>query len=159
MSPKRPVVHSLQLKHRRMICRPPLSAPRVEEAAPVAASTEEELDGYVAPRAPGAGTPSPEALARLNAAVSKVPARNEAPTAAPTQPIAESGEKPRFGINSLINRMTGHAEARVTPPQQPVRCVNNPQSVRQQAQPAPVESADAEEEQIEIPAFLRRQAN
>ncbi|WP_371223396.1 cell division protein FtsZ [Roseovarius sp. 2305UL8-3] len=137
---------------------PPAYTPRVEEAAPVAASGEDDLDGFVAPRAPGAGTPSPEALARLNAAVSKVPSRSDAPAAVPTQPAADAGEKPRFGINSLINRMTGHAGDGDAPAAaRPVR--QQPPVSGQQAQPAPVESADAEEDQIEIPAFLRRQAN
>ncbi len=137
---------------------PPAYTPRVEEAAPVAASVEDDLDGFVAPRAPSAGTPSPEALARLNAAVSKVPSRGEAPASAPVRPAADTGEKPRFGINSLINRMTGHAgEGEAPVAARPAR--QQPPVSGQQAQPAPVESADAEEDQIEIPAFLRRQAN
>ncbi len=136
---------------------PPAYTPRAEEAVPVAAHPDDDLDGYVAPRAPAAGTPSPEALARLNAAVGKVPSRSyqPAPTSAPQN---ESEERPRFGINSLINRMTGHAGEHAAPaPARPVR--QQPPVSGQQAQPAPVESADAEEDQIEIPAFLRRQAN
>ena len=63
-----------------------------------------------------------------------------------SQPMAE---KPRFGINSLINRMTGHAEEVAAPA---------PQPLREQPQANPVQ-ADADNEKIEIPAFLRRQAN
>ena len=142
---------------------PPAYSAPVEEA-PVAASVEEdELDGFIAPRAPAPGTPSPDALARLNAAVGRSAARGgEAPnpqaSAAPENPARESAERPRFGINSLINRMTGHSadhegsQASRTSRQQP------PVS-SQQAQPAPVEEEEREEDRIEIPAFLRRQAN
>jgi cell division protein FtsZ len=102
-------------------------------------------EAFVAPRAPTAGTPSPEAMARLQAAVSRAPGQQ--PVAAPA--VAE-GERPRFGINSLINRMTGAAaEAQ-------------PQREQPQVTPIheePVADADPEQERIEIPAFLRRQAN
>jgi cell division protein FtsZ len=65
----------------------------------------------------------------------------------------QAPERQRFGINSLLNRMTGHAaeaEAPRQPRQQP--------SVQAQ-QPARIEPEDDRDEQIEIPAFLRRQAN
>jgi cell division protein FtsZ len=78
----------------------------------------------------------------------------QAPRAAAPAPAAPrpAPEKPRFGIGSLINRMAGNTEAqadRNPPPRQ---------------QP-PVTSYDdepelsADQERIEIPAFLRRQAN
>jgi len=60
----------------------------------------------------------------------------------------------------LINRMTGHADAEAAP-QRPVR-----QQPQVQARPAAVASApvshdpaEADQDRIEIPAFLRRQAN
>ncbi len=97
-----------------------------------------------------AGTPSPEAMARLQAAVQKVPAHQTRPGMATHNPQ----DKPRFGINSLINRMTGHqGEA----PQERSATVT-----RQQPQMRPVEAdpePNPEQEKIEIPAFLRRQAN
>jgi cell division protein FtsZ len=101
-------------------------------------------------------SPSAEALARLNAAVSNTPAREAqpAPTAAPAPQAPEAAERPRFGINSLIGRMTGGAE-------QSERSA--PAAMRQQP---PVQEAyddeqstNAEQDRIEIPAFLRRQAN
>ena len=66
---------------------------------------------------------------------------------------AAPDDKPRFGINSLINRMTGHGGQEAPRParQQP------PMQAARSAQPAPREQE--EEDQIEIPAFLRRQAN
>ena len=109
---------------------------------------------YVAPQAPAPGQPSAEALARLNAAVSNTPAREAQPT--PTAALApEQAERPRFGINSLIGRMTGGTE-------QSERSA--PAAMRQQ-QPSVQEAYDdeqstnAEQDRIEIPAFLRRQAN
>jgi len=112
---------------------------------------ETEASQFVAPRPPEAGRPSPEAMARLQAAVQKVP--TNAPLDASAHEPQPAADKPRFGINSLINRMTGHGEEGQE---------QNEQSYRQQP---PVQSheaeveADPEQERIEIPAFLRRQAN
>ncbi|SEL02907.1 cell division protein FtsZ [Roseovarius nanhaiticus] len=141
---------------------PPAYAPRAMD------EEEDDLDAYVAPRAPAPGTPSPEALARLHHAVGNAASRR--PEGAQTaqqraatqqqqpreqQPQPQS-ERPRFGINSLLNRMTGHGqegEASRQPRQQP--------SVQAQApaQQRAAEPEDERDEQIEIPAFLRRQAN
>ena len=68
-------------------------------------------------------------------------------------PAPKPAERPRFGIGSLINRMAGGAAEQ---PQE------RPQASRQQP---PVTAYDdeqelsADQERIEIPAFLRRQAN
>ncbi|MBM1557364.1 cell division protein FtsZ [Sulfitobacter mediterraneus] len=126
--------------------------PRQEE------SLEAEPDTFVAPRAPAPGTPSPEALARLRAAAQKAaPEQQQAPAAAPQ--AAPQAEKPRFGINSLINRMTGHAEGEAQ--QRPARQQPQmqPQHGQAAAAPQPQETSDPDQERIEIPAFLRRQAN
>ncbi|WP_104019434.1 cell division protein FtsZ [Roseovarius nitratireducens] len=144
---------------------PPAYQPRAEEAVASGQTDmeiEEELDAFLAPRAPAPGTPSPEAMQRLQVAVSKVPsqaaARQQQPAAseqapAPSGDGAAPDDKPRFGINSLINRMTGHGGQEAPRParQQP------PMQAARSAQPAPREQE--EEDQIEIPAFLRRQAN
>ncbi|MCX7300545.1 MAG: cell division protein FtsZ [Rhodobacterales bacterium] len=131
---------------------PPAYRPRAEPVM------EEGPESFVAPRAPAPGTPTPEALARLKAAVSRAP-EPRAPLAdprpaatAPAAPTraAEGGERPRFGINSLINRMTGQqAEAAQAPARQ------QPQVSTQREEPR----TDSDQERIEIPAFLRRQAN
>jgi cell division protein FtsZ len=105
-------------------------------------SGQQAGDAFMAPQP---GTPTPEAMDRLRAAVSRQPA-SPAPAAQPAEP---AGEKPRFGINSLIGRMTGSAE-------------EAPQPARQQPQVnaiQPSAEVDPEQEKIEIPAFLRRQAN
>ncbi len=125
-------------------------------AAPAPAAFDSDPGAFVAPRARLTGQPSPEALARLQAAASKVPPRAAAPAAAPRAaaapaPAARPAEKPRFGIGSLINRMAGHSEA-----------ADRASAARQQP---PVTGYDdepelsADQERIEIPAFLRRQAN
>ncbi|MCB1363454.1 MAG: cell division protein FtsZ [Rhodobacteraceae bacterium] len=112
------------------------------------------LESFVAPRAPAPGTPSPEATARLQAAVRNAP---QARAAHPqSQPRAQ--EKPRFGFNNLINRMTGHvgdtpsgAAAQPARQQPPVHRADS--RIREEAE------GDTEQDRIEIPAFLRRQAN
>ncbi len=110
-----------------------------------------------APVAPAAqrmgspGTPSPETLARLQAAVRKTPSAQSAAAPGGHDP---HGRQQRFGINSLINRMTGH-EAQ--------RPAERAATLSRQHQPAAAAPAEdeyaAEDERIEIPAFLRRQAN
>jgi cell division protein FtsZ len=123
----------------------------------------DEAAAFVAPRPRQPGAPSPEALARLQAAVSKSPAQYgqqrpapaQQPAMAPRAPAApaEQATRPRFGIGSLINRMAGGGHGDVA---------ERPAPARQQP---PVTSYDeeqelsADQERIEIPAFLRRQAN
>ncbi len=140
---------------------PPAYQPRVAEFEPQPEVAEPAPESFVAPRAAAAGTPSPEALQRLQAAVQNVPSakqrmaasRADVEEAAPAQ-RAEAHDRPRFGFNRLIDRMTGHAADTPAQParQQPV--------MRQADATAPAhEEADPDQERIEIPAFLRRQAN
>ena len=102
---------------------------------------------------------SPEAIARLQAAVNRpgaAPAKFSRPAAAPAPapapaPAAQGAAKPRFGIGSLINRMAGHLEANPTAPaartQPPVTAYDDDHDM------------GSDQDRIEIPAFLRRQAN
>ncbi|MBU2992940.1 cell division protein FtsZ [Octadecabacter sp. 1_MG-2023] len=119
--------------------------PRAEPA-----EIEAPTDAFVAPQRPAVGTPSQETLDRLRTAAAR-----SAP-AAPEMAAAESEDeaKPRMGgLNSLISRMTGHAEGGAKErPQPPVA------TLREEA-PAPAAEVDPDQERIEIPAFLRRQAN
>ena len=140
----------------------PAPQPRVQRAMP---QVSDDASSFVAPRgrAPSGqpGSPSPETMARLAAAVSKAPPRGSAVSqqrpAAPAQQAprqaAPAEQRPRFGIGSLINRMAGHAEQPEPRPQ--------PQPQRNQQQVAYEEDQEQspEQERIEIPAFLRRQAN
>ena len=117
----------------------------VYQPAPEVAAQENHEAGFVAPKAPVAGTPTPQALERLHAAVQNAPRQNALNV--PRAALAE--EKPRFGINSLLNRMTGQAlEPGVD---------SSEKLAEQGADPEIQSSADADK--IEIPAFLRRQAN
>ncbi|UWQ80448.1 cell division protein FtsZ [Leisingera sp. S132] len=156
---------------------PPAYQPQVPEFRPQADVAETPQAAFVAPKAPAPGTPSPQALERLQAAAQRVqqpqaqqmqsqqPMRPAAPAAqAPQQPQTQQqpeGQR-RFGLNSLIHRMTGSNDAPAAKQQ--------PQAVRQQpsmhahapaAQPQQMQQqqADPDQERIEIPAFLRRQAN
>ncbi|MDO9640012.1 MAG: cell division protein FtsZ [Pseudotabrizicola sp.] len=139
----------------------PAYRPQPAAAAPSrGVPMHDDAAAFVAPRPRAAGTPSPEALARLQAAVSRGPGQSAAsrPAAAAPQPAAaqKAAEqaRPRFGIGSLINRMAGGGHEQ--------QAADRPAPARQQP---PVTSYDeepelsADQERIEIPAFLRRQAN
>ena len=99
-----------------------------------------------------------ESLGLLVTAVGRSPGQQPQPRAAePAAPreAAASGEKSRFGINSLINRMTGSGSEGAQGGARPAR-----QQPPVQSRQAPQEDAyEDEDDQIEIPAFLRRQAN
>ena len=118
-------------------------------ARPMPAPLDNDAAEFVAPRPRAPGTPSPEALARLKAAASRVPP-TPAPRMAPP-PAPRPAEKSRFGIGSLINRMAGALDA---PTERPV-ARQQPQVTSYDDEP----DMHADQERIEIPAFLRRQAN
>ena len=102
-----------------------------------------------APVAPG--TPTPEAMARLRAAVERVPETTEPRMSRPFgEPAAPA--KGKFGINSLINRMTGQGDSAASEPRASAPSLNQ-QSFETD------ETGSEADERIEIPAFLRRQAN
>ncbi len=129
----------------------PAYRPQPAPFEPSLDAVESSSDEYASPN-PTVGMPSPEALARLKAATQRASGAPEpAPAAAPA-------EKSRFGINSLINRMTGHSEQAA--PAEP-----RIQPTVQRAAPSPTPHASAapreaeDQDRIEIPAFLRRQAN
>lgn len=137
---------------------PPAYQPQ-QPAPQMHAPADNDMDpsAFVAPRPRPAGTPSPEALGRLRDAVTKTAPNARAPmapaaparAAAPAPAPAPEG-KARFGIGSLINRMSGSAEASERPalrPQPPVTAYDEEPDM------------NPEQERIEIPAFLRRQAN
>ena len=124
-------------------------------ARPAPAAIEADASDFVAPRRSAVGTPSPEALARLREAVSKTPSPQTRAAAPAPAPRAEEQPRARFGLGSLIGRMAGGATAADPAPQ--------PQAPRMQPQPpshaAYDDEQDHEQDRIEIPAFLRRQAN
>jgi cell division protein FtsZ len=140
----------------------PQQQANVAPRQPAPSAHDADAAAFVAPRPRQPGTPSPEALARLQAAVSRAPMQaSRQPAAAQTPPQAARNnpavQKPaaerRFGIGGLISRMSGGSSEPQAERQPPAR------------QQPPVTSYDEEpelssdQERIEIPAFLRRQAN
>ncbi len=136
------------------------------------------------------GEPSREVMERLEKAMRNSPEggaaapQATAPAGPQPRPVAApraQPERPRFAINSLINRMTGEPkpqaaaerpaapEQRVAPaeraaaerPAAPERIAAAPQPQRRAAPMPDYEDEDemSGENRIEIPAFLRRQAN
>jgi len=109
------------------------------------------------------GTPSPETLQRLRAAVEKQPENGRAPlrhaqAVAPVAPPVDN--RPRFGgLSSLIGRMTGHG-AEVAPTgtrsQPPMQGTPSGRPVYGDPRESDPHAAD---DRVELPAFLRRQAN
>ena len=127
---------------------PPLySEPVAEEA---------EAETFVAPKAPLAGTPSEKGMERLRSAVQNSSGYNDAETSPDED--QDQAEKPRFGIGSLINRMSGNdtEKSRSSMLKQSAA----PEfSASAEAQEEVAQTVDPEQERIEVPAFLRRQAN
>jgi len=144
---------------------PPVYQPQVPAFEPQVEVSEAEAAqaAFVAPKAPAPGTPSPETMIRLRNAATKIAdaAHRSVPVQEPV--AAQSGaRKPGFGIGSLIGRMTGQGadvpaeRSAMTHRQQP------PVNQSQPAAPAQTQAGPESEEgqeRIEIPAFLRRQAN
>jgi cell division protein FtsZ len=144
--------------------RPQAPAPQPSLVRSAPAAIEADAGDFVAPRPRTAGQPSPEALARLQAAVSRPAASGNAarfqrptPVSAPAPapaPQAAAAAKPRFGIGSLINRMAGHLEASTAPIPAPASRTQPPVTAFDDDH-----EIDNDQDRIEIPAFLRRQAN
>ncbi|WP_116133845.1 cell division protein FtsZ [Tropicimonas sp. IMCC34043] len=143
---------------------PPAYQPQASD--PVVLMTDEEIAAEAAQaaqteqrRVAAPGTPTPEALQRLRAAVNKA-APNDPRLAARTAEDA-AGEKRGFGIGSLIHRMSGQHEMPerpvAAPRQQPPHL--RPAQGRAQTAFEDDPETDPDNDRIEIPAFLRRQAN
>jgi len=117
---------------------------------------EPEPEAFVAPKPPLAGTPSEKGMERLRSAVQNSGGYNTS-SAAPEED-QDQAEKPRFGIGSLINRMSGNDadKSRFGLRKQPSPPAF---STRSEAPAEETQPADPEQERIEVPAFLRRQAN
>ena len=113
----------------------PVEAPLMEDGLPAPAYQPQAEQPMAAPQdvaaqasqRPAPGTPTPEALARLERVTGRapgsmsghVPGEARVARAAP-EPVAEdTSERPRFGINTLINRMANAAPGAETPAQQP----------------------------------------
>jgi cell division protein FtsZ len=140
---------------------PPAYQPQVPAFEPQVETAEAEMApaAFVAPKAPAPGTPSPETMARLREAATRHAGAAQRSVPAQEPVAAQSGaRKPNFGIGSLIGRMTGHGAD--TPAERDAAPLRQPPPVSQ-GEPAaqPRAESDDGQERIEIPAFLRRQAN
>jgi cell division protein FtsZ len=102
------------------------------------------------------GTPSQQTLDRLRAAVSKSP-NNQALSSQPmvASKNKEAKDKPRFGIGSLINKMAGTNSAEPIQNEAPKARLD----ISENKNNVEMDEADNHKEKIEVPAFLRRQAN
>ena len=95
-------------------------------------------------------TPSQETLARLRAAVTKEPNQLDNPEVIEEK---EDYERPKFGISSLISRMSRSESMKLGSGVSR----NDPNLGSNNAEERDLE--DLKQEKIEVPAFLRRQAN
>jgi len=132
---------------------PPAYQPEPEEAAPMRLEVEDE-DEFVAPQPRKIGETSPETLSRLQRAATRSSSAEKAEAALrlepeQEQPASDPGRK-GLGLNNLINRMAGGDSEERAQRQQPPMFADE----EKEAEAKPSEDGD-----IEIPAFLRRQAN
>jgi len=137
----------------------PAYQPQVPAFEPQTENDERAPEDFVAPAAPAMGTPSPETMIRLRNAATAA-SKVAAPVAPAQEPHVEQagGRKPRSSIGSLINRMTGHGSD--TPAERTAATLRQQPPISHGEAPAqPKSDSDADQDRIEIPAFLRRQAN
>jgi len=137
---------------------------RREPAQPAMLNVREDA-GFIAPRAPQNAAPrgqaSPETLERLRRAVEHKGERQQ-PAPQPAEPVRAPSRM--AGLGRMLERMAGHADA--SAPKPPAASiserVNERVAVRARQQDADFDdlaSPDAAGDNVEIPAFLRRQAN
>jgi len=89
----------------------------------------------------------------LRAAVAKVPEAEEEQEAEVEEVEAPQEAQGRFAINNLINRMTGHG------PNTEVAVARRQPPLHEQQVQTYEDINEEEVDRVEIPAFLRRQAN
>jgi cell division protein FtsZ len=131
--------------------QPEVESEPLPQAAAAAESAAMRNGAFIAPKPADAGGPRPAPLTQ-----SVVP-----PAAA-----KEAAPKPKGRMPSLIERVTGVGRARATPPEPrpPVQPAKPVAPAATQPRLAPLEPDDRpnlskEEDLLDIPAFLRRQAN
>lgn len=130
-------------------------------------SVNDDAADFVAPKAAG-GEPSPQVLDRLRRAVEHSGERQQA-ARAPQQPAEEPhrSQSRMSGLGRMLERMAGHQENGAQPATKPASSsiaerVNQRVAARDRQQEADFDdlaSPDNADDNVEIPAFLRRQAN
>ena len=136
---------------------------RKEPAQPAMLNVKEDA-GFIAPRAPqgvSRGQASPETLERLRRAVEHKGERQQAPAPQPQEPARPQSRM--AGLGRMLERMAGHADHSAKPPAASIsERVNERVAVRARQQETDFDdlaSPDSAQDNVEIPAFLRRQAN
>ena len=132
---------------------------------PLAMLNVKEDAGFIAPRAPqGAsrGQATPETLERLRRAVEHKGERQPQPAPQPAEPVRTQSRM--AGLGRMLERMAGHSDASAPKPAASSisERVNERVAVRARQQETDFDdlaSPDAAQDNVEIPAFLRRQAN
>lgn len=153
--------------------RPAYQPETRQPAQPQANPLTGDSGSFTAPRrAPGAaGTPSDAVMQRLAAAVQKAPERQAAaqqgrPAQAALQPAPETSrlQGRMGGLSRMLERISGHGEAAEKPAASTIaeRVSERVQARRSGGLDAGFDdlgSPERGEDNVEIPAFLRRQAN
>ncbi|MBW7057355.1 cell division protein FtsZ [Paracoccus bogoriensis] len=122
---------------------------------------EDDASAFVAPRAPRPGQPAPEVMDRLRRAVEH---HGQTTRPAAVQPQPQQSSSRMSGLGRMLERMAGHGgEGAAKPPAASIaERVSERVAVRARQQEADFDdlaSPDNVKDNVEIPAFLRRQAN
>ncbi|MAN55445.1 MAG: cell division protein FtsZ [Paracoccus sp. (in: a-proteobacteria)] len=139
-------------------------------ARPAAVRIDEPSESFFAPRAastPARGEPAPEVLDRLRKAVAHGGERRAQQAAAqqPQHQDAARGQSRMAGLGRMLERMAGHGEqggASKPAASSIAERVSDRVAARARQQDADFDdlaSPDSAQDDVEIPAFLRRQAN
>lgn len=149
---------------------PPAYQPK-EQTRAAAVRMDDDSTDFVAPRPPagGRGQPGPEVMERLRRAVEHHGERQQQQprAAAKEQPVEAPRNQSRMaGLGRMLERMAGHGDQPAAAPKPPASSiserVNERVAVRARQQEADFDdlaSPDSAQDNVEIPAFLRRQAN
>ncbi|RMC36415.1 cell division protein FtsZ [Paracoccus alkanivorans] len=147
---------------------PPAWQSRPQSRAAAAVQIEDDASGFVAPKPAGGdrGQPKPEVLERLRKAVEHQGERQAArqPQARP-ETEASRVQSRMSGLGRMLERMAGHNDqgGQAKPAAASIaERVNERVAVRARQQEADFDdlaSPDNGDDNVEIPAFLRRQAN
>lgn len=142
----------------------PAYQPR-ENPRQTAVRIEDDASDFVAPRAPRPGQPAPEVMDRLRRAVENHGQNARGASTPQQQPQSDPrGQNRMSGLGRMLERMAGHGGDQTgKPPAASIsERVNERVAVRARQQETDFDdlaSPDAAQDNVEIPAFLRRQAN
>ncbi|MBU3030447.1 cell division protein FtsZ [Paracoccus marinaquae] len=145
----------------------PAYQPARDVARPATARIDDPADVFMAPRAPagGRGQPGPEVMERLRRAVENHGEARQG-GAQPQQAEANRNHSRMSGLGRMLERMAGHGEPNVVAQKPAAASIAERVSDRVAARARQQETdfddlanPDHGQDNVEIPAFLRRQAN